>query len=245
MTVVAVYGVGIVIAALFLGRSRMTQTNETGKKSQIYGIVAVVAICRLVAALSFANVNVSAGVANLLTAIPFGLFFIVHTKLFERVRQASSPVALPPSKLTGLFKLYLGFFALGLVALLVAAAVDEPARKNITMSTTRVLAAVSMIAALFFGANGALSRPIGMKPNVALFRTYLLTCVCVLLSSLVWVALPTEALASAIFLPVDLIWGIALANLYRDAPQEDVAPAPSSKAAPTVAAADNTVVTDV
>jgi hypothetical protein len=225
----------------------MAQTNESNsKKTLIYSILALVAVCRLVAALSFSNVNVSSGAANLLTAIPFALFFIVHTKLFERVRQASSPVALPASKLTGLFKMYMGFFSLGLIALLIAAAISEPARQNITMSTTRVLAAVSMIAALFFGANGALSRPIGMKPNVSLFRTYLLTCVCVLLSSLVWVALPTEALASAIFLPIDLIWGIALANLYRDAPQEDVAPAPS-KAAPATAtpAADGTMVTDV
>jgi hypothetical protein len=223
----------------------MSSTSKDSQKTVVYSILALVAICRLVAALSFTGVGVSSGAANLLTAVPFALFFLVHTKLFERVRQASSPVALGPSKLVGLFKLYIGFFSLGLLALLVAALVSDPASRNITMSTTRVLAAVSMIAALFFGANGVLSRPIGMKPNVALFRTYLLTCICVLLSSLVWVALATEALSTAIFLPVDLIWGIALAHLYRDAPQEDTSTS-STKAVPAIVAApDNTVVTDV
>jgi hypothetical protein len=245
MTVVGVYGFSVVVAALFIGRSLMHKSTQTPQKSLIYTILALVAICRLVAALSFASTMVSSGVANFLTAVPFALFFFVHTKLFARVRQASSPTALAPSKLTPLFKIYLGFFSLGLIALLVAVFVSESASKNITMSTTRVLAAVSMIAALFFGANGVLSRPVGLKPNVGLFRTYLLTCICVLCSSLVWVALATEALSAAIFLPIDLVWGVALAHLYRDAPEEGITSTLPSKTASGTTAADNTVVQDV
>jgi len=245
MTVVGVYGFSVVVAALFIGRSLMHKSTQTPQKSLIYTILALVAICRLVAALSFASTMVSSSVANFLTAVPFALFFFVHTKLFARVRQASSPTALAPSKLTPLFKIYLGFFSLGLIALLVAVFVSESASKNITMSTTRVLAAVSMIAALFFGANGVLSRPVGLKPNVGLFRTYLLTCICVLCSSLVWVALATEALSTAIFLPIDLVWGVALAHLYRDASEEGITSTLPSKTASGTTAADNTVVQDV
>jgi hypothetical protein len=231
--VVAGYGLAFVVAGVFVGRFYMTRSQPG--KTAIYGLITVVAICRLVAALFAAGIEVSAGAANLLTAVPFLCYFAVHTMLFARARQASSPVVLAPSKLTGLFKLYAGFYSLGLLALLVAAFVSDPASKNITMSATRVLAAVSMIAALFFGANGALSRPQVKQPNVALFRTYLLTCVCVLVSSLVWVTLTTDALACALFLPVDLIWGIALARLYRDAAQEDIPTAASTKAAPALA----------
>jgi hypothetical protein len=240
--VVAAYGLAFVVAGVFVGRFTITKAQPG--KTAIYGLITLVAVCRLVAALFAAGINVSAGAANLLTAVPFLFYFAVHTMLFARARQASSPVVLAPSKLTGLFKLYAGFYSLGLLALLVAAFVSDPASKNITMSATRVLAAVSMIAALFFGANGALSRPQVKQPNVALFRTYLLTCVCVLVSSLVWVTLTTDALACALFLPVDLIWAIALARLYRDA-AEDIPTAASTKEAPALALATPAQATQV
>jgi hypothetical protein len=233
--VFAAYAVGAAFTAVAMGGFYLRKSSHLSTKLAMFSVIAVVAICRLIFGIYFANAGGSQGLTDVVLAIPFGLYFFVNTQLFERVRQASSPTALPASKLTGLFKLYYGFFTLGLGALIVAAFYSGSTHNVIAVSTTRVLAGASMLAALLFGVNGVLARPFGSSPDVSLFRTYLLSSFCVLVGSLIWVALATDALTAGLLLPVDLIWGLAIANLYRRDGEVKSA-APKAASGETVAA---------
>jgi hypothetical protein len=230
-TVVGIYGVGSVIAAAAMVVLYSRKSDNLNTKLQVFSIVGLVFVCRLVAALYFANVpGTSQGLADFLTAVPFLAYFIVSTFLFERVRQAESATALPPSKMSGLFKIYGAFYALGLVALIVAAGFSGDTQSLIAMATTRVLALASILASLLFGAHGILSRPVNTKADVSVFRTYLLSSVLGLINSLVWVALTTTATAVAVFVAFDFAWAAAIGYLHRDAPAPKETPAVPTRA---------------
>jgi hypothetical protein len=229
--IVAIYAAMSVVAAAAMAVLYSRKSAHLNTKMVALSLVGLVCVCRLIAALYFANIQgASQGLADFITAVPYLAYFVVSTFLFDRVRQAESATTLPPSKMAGLFKIYAAFFSLGLIALIVAASFSGDTQSVIATATSRVLAVGSLLASLLFGAHGILSRPVSMKPDMGLFRTYVLSSVLALLSSLVWVALTTTSVAVAIFLPIDAAWALAVGYLHRDVATPKEQPAVPTRA---------------
>jgi len=230
-----VYVLLAVVAGGFGGYAIARKVPKTGEKSAVAAAVALLAVARaimLVTASEFGSV--SSNVVDIAAIVPYVAMFFMLTRLFDRVRAASSPDAAGASKLHGIFKMYYGFYALGFVALCAAAATSGSTHDRIAGGALRLLAASSALVSLFFAFNSVLSKPVGMKPDVALFRVYLVAALAQFLSSIVWVAMPSQSAAFAGFFPFDLVFAAAIAFYYTR--RADVAAVSSKQVqSPTVA----------
>jgi hypothetical protein len=186
-------------------------------------MIAISFIARMVVAFSHTNASsMLAAAVDVISIVPFAIYFFVNVRLFERARIAMSSPS--PFKFSTMFNAsYLVF--VGAAVAIIACSGWEDQRADATNIILRVAAAFSVVASLGFFINA-----VGLKSKVDATRSRmsLLVALSSLASSISWVAFASSGAAIAACLFFDVVWAVCLVHLHRgSAPKQ--APAVPSK----------------
>jgi len=220
----AVYGVSAISAAGFGAFSFARKSSEQGA---VCAMIAVSFIARMVVTFSHTNASsMIAAAVDVISIVPFAMYFFVNVRLFERARLAMAS-QLPFKFSSGFNIVYLLFIAAALGVIIATGWEDQQA--DSTNIILRAAAAVSVVASLGFFINA-----VGLKSKVdaTRARASVVVALSALASSIAWLVWASSGAAIAASLFFDVVWAVCLVHLHRSTPKQSPAVPSKSPAIP-------------